>query len=58
MNKMKASAFGQKGVIYFNKALTTFWKMFLLLKQLFDAKMFIKRLPSFNVPKFTVIQQI
>ena len=29
-----------------------FWKMFLLLNKLFDAKILIKRLPSFNIPKF------
>ena len=30
-----------------------FWKVFLQLEQLFDAKVLIKRLPSFCVPKIT-----
>ena len=34
-----------------DKALTPFWKTFLLLKQLFNAKLLIYRLPSFSVPK-------
>ena len=32
--------------------------MFLWLKQMFDAKLLIKRLPSFSVPKITVIQHV
>ena len=31
----------KKGLIIFDKTLTPFWKTFLLLKQLFDAKLLI-----------------
>ena len=40
----------------FDKALTPFRKTFLLLKQLFNAKLLISRLPSFSVPKITVVR--
>ena len=36
---------------HFDKALTPFWKKFLKLKDLFDAKLLIKRLLYFNVQK-------
>ena len=50
---MKFGAFWQKGVNWtiFDKASTPFWNMFLYLKQMFDAKVLIRRLPSFSVPK-------
>ena len=35
-----------------------FWNMFLCLKQMFDAKILIKRLPSFSVPKITIIRHV
>ena len=35
----------------FDKALTPFWNAFLWLKQLFNAKLLISRLPSFSVQK-------
>ena len=60
-NKMKYSAFGLKkkaSSIFFYKASTPFWKLVLTLKQLFNAKIVINRLPSFTVPKFTVIRQM
>ena len=40
---------------FFDKASTPFWKTFLQLKQLFNAKILISRLPSFSVPKITVV---
>ena len=42
----------------FDKVLTPFWKTFLLLKQLFDAKVLISRLLSFSVPKITVVRHM
>ena len=42
----------------FDKALTPFWKTFLQLKQLFNAKLLISRLPSFSVPKIMVVQHV
>ena len=39
-----------------DKALTSFWKMFLELKQLFNANLLISRLPSFSVPKITLVR--
>ena len=42
----------------FEKASTPYWKMFLSLNQLFYAKILIKRLPSFSVPKITVIRHM
>ena len=41
----------EKMVSHFDKLLTPFWKTFLWLKQFFDAKLLIKRLSSFSVPK-------
>ena len=35
----------------FDQMLMPFWKMFLQLKQWFNAKLFIWRLPSFSVSK-------
>ena len=43
--------FDQKASTIFDKASTPFWNLFLWLKQMFDAKVLIKRLPSFSVPK-------
>ena len=40
--------FDQKWLIFFDNVLTPFWKTFLLLKQLFDAKLLIQRLSSFS----------
>ena len=42
----------------FDKALMPFWKIFLQLKQLFNAKLFISRLSSFSVPKITVVWHV
>ena len=42
----------------FDKALMPFWKTFLWLKQLFNAKLLISRLPSFSVPKITVVRHV
>ena len=40
----------------FDKALTPrIWKTFLWLKQFLNAKLLISRLPSFSVPKITVV---
>ena len=50
----KLSSFKTK----FDKALTPFCKTFLWLKQLFDGKLLIFRLPFFGVPKFMVIQHV
>ena len=41
----------KKSLTIFDKVLTPFWKTFLWLKQLFDAKILIQRLLSFSVPK-------
>ena len=41
--------------IIFDKALTPFWKTFLLLNQLSNAQLFIWRLQSFSVPKIMVV---
>ena len=43
--------FDQKWLTIFDKVLTPFWKMFLWLKQSFDAKIWIQRLSSFTVPR-------
>ena len=40
----------------FDKAMTPLWKTFLQLKQLFNAKLLIFRLPSFSGPKSTVVR--
>ena len=48
----------KKASTIFDKVSTPFWNMFLLLKEMFDAKGLIKRLPSFSVPKITVIRQV
>ena len=40
----------------FDKMLVPFLKTFLQLKQFFNAKLLISRLPSFSVPKITVVQ--
>ena len=42
----------------FDKALTPFWETFLYLKQLFNAKLLIFRLPSFSIPKITVVRHV
>ena len=60
-NYTKFWAFWQKSEVsktIFDKALTPFWKTFLWLKQLFNAKLFISRLPSFSVPTITVVQHV
>ena len=44
-------------LIIFDKALAPFWKTaFLYLKQVFNAKLLISRLPSAIVPKITLVQ--
>ena len=45
----------KKALVIFDEALTPLWKKF-LLKQLFDAKLLIKKLPSFSVPKTTEVR--
>ena len=40
----------------FDKALAIFWKTFPWLKQLFNAKLMISRLPSVSVSKLTLVQ--
>ena len=50
--------FDKKWLTIFDKALTPFWKMFLYLKQLFNAKLLISRLPSFSVSKITVVRHV
>ena len=50
--------FFKKWLSIFDKVLTPFWKTFLGLKQLFDAKIFIQRLSSFSVPKITALRQV
>ena len=40
------------------KELTPFWKTFLGLKLLFNAKLLIKRLSSFSVPKITALRHL
>ena len=50
--------FDKKWLTIFYKVLTPFWKTFLWLKQLFDATQLIKRLPSFSVPKITVVRHV
>ena len=45
-------------LIILDKVLTLFWKMFLSLKQMFDAKQLIKRLSSISVPKITVVRHV
>ena len=42
----------------FDKTLAPFLKTFLQLKQFFDAKLLISRLPSFSVPKITVVRHV
>ena len=50
--------FDKKWLTIFDKALTPFWKTFLYLKQLFNAKLLISRLPSFSVSKITVVRHV
>ena len=59
-NYTKLWAFDQKKkwLTIFDTALATFRKTFLELKQLFDAKLLIWWLPSFSVPKITVVRQV
>ena len=56
--RWKFELFDKKASTIFDKASTPFWNMFLKLKQMFDAKVLIKRLPSFSVPKITVIRHV
>ena len=48
----------KKWLTIFYKVLTPFWKMFLWMKQLFDARLLIKRLSSFSVPKIMVVRHV
>ena len=50
--------FDKKWITIFDKVLTPFWKTFLWLKQLFDAKIWIQKLSSFSVPKITALQRV
>ena len=50
--------FYKKWLTIFDKMLMPFWKTFLWLKQLFDATQLMKRLPSFSVPKITVVRHV
>ena len=50
--------FDKKWLTMFDKVLTPFWKTFLWLKQLFDAKLLIQRLSSFSVPKITALRHV
>ena len=50
--------FDKKWLSIFDKVLTPFWKTFLWLKQLFDAKILIQRLSSFSVPKIPSLQHV
>ena len=50
--------FDKKASTIFDKASTPFWNMFMYLKQMFDAKVLIKRLPSFSVPKIILIWHV
>ena len=50
--------FDKKCLTIFGKVLTPFWKTFLWLKQLFDAKTLIQRLSSFSVPKITALRYV
>ena len=42
----------------FDNALKPFWKTFLKLKQLINAKLLISRLPSVSILKITVVQNV
>ena len=42
----------------FDKELTPFWKTFVEMKQLLNAKLLISRLPSFIVPNITVVRHV
>ena len=49
--------FSEKVVNHFEKV-TPFWKTFLWHNQLFEAKVFIERISSFNVPKIIVVRHV
>ena len=55
---MKFGAFWQKGVNYFWQSVDAILEHVSVAKKMFDAKVLIKRLPSFSVPKITVIWQV
>ena len=50
--------FDQKWLTILGKVLTSFWKTFLWLKQLLDAKLLIQSFSSFSIPKITVVRQV
>ena len=58
LTRWNVQIFGQKGVIYFQQTVDAIVEIFLSLNQSFDAKILIKRLPSFSVLKFTVIRRM
>ena len=45
-------------ITIFEKELIPFWKPFLYLKLLFNAKLSIQRLSSFSVPKITALRHL
>ena len=47
--------YDKKWLKFFDKVLMPVWKMFLWLKQLFDAKILIQRQSSFKVPKILAL---
>ena len=56
---MKVWAFWQKGVNYFWQSVDAILEyVSVAKKKMFDAKVLIKRLPSFSVPKITVIRYV
>ena len=56
---MKFGAFWQKGVNYFWQSVDAILEhVSVAKKKMFDAKVLIKRLPSFSVPKITVIRHV
>ena len=58
---MKFWTFWQKGVNYFWQSVDAILEHVSVAKtnaKVFDAKVLIKRLPSFSVPKITVIRQV
>ena len=50
--------FDKKWLTILNKVLTPFWKTFLWLKQLFDAKLLILRISSVSILKITVVRHV
>ena len=55
---MKVWGFYQKGVNYFWQSVDAILEYVSVAKKMFNAKVLIKRLPSFSVPKITVIRHV